>query len=65
MLAFSYKNYTAETDFDWVELRWVGSVVNSVAAVSFSGATVEEAEHGFHEAIDAFIAANGEFGEAA
>lgn len=65
MLAFDYKDHTAETEFDWLELRWTGRVTNITAEISFSGATVDEAERAFKKAVDAHIAAEGELGKAA
>ncbi len=65
MLALSYRGYTAETDFDWLELCWIGHVVNTDDAIGFLGTTVEEAERDFRETVDAYLAARGEVGVAA
>ena len=55
MLALSYKDYTAEVDFDWLDLRWVGRVVNSDGAARVHGATVDEAEREFHKVVDHYL----------
>ena len=65
MLTLTYREHTAEIEFDWVELHWLGHAVDTDDSVSFFGATVEEAEHSFHEAISAYLASHGELGEAA
>ena len=56
MLVLAYKDITAEIDFDWVNLHWVGRAVNTDDAVGFQGATVDEAEKNFRAAIDAYLA---------
>ena len=65
MLAFRHKGFTAETDFDWLKLRWIGRVIDTGEELGFSGATVDEAEKEFQKTVDAYVAANGGLGKAA
>ena len=66
MLTLTYKNVSGVTDFDWLELRWVGHTIKTDDAVGFEGMTVDEAERNFYAVVDAYYrAANEELAEAA
>ena len=56
MGTLSYKSFAAQVEFDWLDLSYVGNVVNADHAIRFCGATAEEAEQDFHEVIDTYLA---------
>ena len=60
MLALNYKDFTAEVDFDWLDLCWTGRVVNSDDVPQVQGATVDEAESEFHHVVDDYLAEHNE-----
>ena len=60
MGALKYKAVAAQVDFDRGDLRYFGQIVDTEGAIVFCGATVEEAEQDFHEAIDAYLAVRDE-----
>jgi len=56
MGTLNYKTFAAQVEFDWLDLSYCGHVVNADHAIGFCGATVEEAEQDFHEAVDTYLA---------
>jgi predicted HicB family RNase H-like nuclease len=51
-----YKSFAAHVEFDWMDLLYVGHVVTADYAIGFCGATLEEAERDYHEAVDSYLA---------
>lgn len=56
MGTLNYRTFVAQVEFDWLDLSYVGHVVNSGHMIGFCGATLEEAEQDFHEAVDSHLA---------
>jgi len=56
MGTLNYKTFSAQVEFDWSDLSYVGHVVNADQAIRFYGATLEEAEQDYHEAVDTYLA---------
>ena len=60
MGTLNYKAFAAHVEFDWLDLLYVGHVVDSDYAIGFCGATLEEAEQDYHEAVDTYLALHKE-----
>jgi len=60
MGTLNYKTFAAEVEFEWLDLSYVGHVVNADRAIDFCGATLEEAEQDFHKVVDTYLASREE-----
>lgn len=47
-----YKSFSANVEFDWFNLAYVGHVPDSDQAIRFRGSTLEEAEQDFRRAVN-------------
>ena len=47
MGTLNYKTFAAQVEFDWLDLLYVGHVVDADHAIGFCGATLEEAEQDY------------------
>lgn len=65
MNTMNYKGYTARMDFDVDDKIIVGRVVDIDDIITFHGASVTEFEAAFQAAIDAYIDACEQLGQAA
>lgn len=57
MSAMNYKGYFARVEFDPEDHVFVGRVVGVRDVIGFHGASVEELENAFKEAVDNYLAA--------
>jgi predicted HicB family RNase H-like nuclease len=57
MKAMSYKGYSARVEFDAEDRIFVGHIAGIRDIVGFHGASVDELEAAFHEALDDYFAA--------
>jgi predicted HicB family RNase H-like nuclease len=56
MNAMQYKKYSARIEYDAEDRIFVGHIVGIRDIVGFHGASVEELENAFHEAVDDYLA---------
>ena len=61
----TYKGYTARMDFDVEDKIIVGRVLDIDDIITFHGASLSEFEAALHSAVDSYIAACSQFGQAA
>ena len=52
-----YKGYAARIEYDGEDRLFVGHLAGVRDTVGFHGASVDELEHAFHEAVDDYVAA--------
>jgi predicted HicB family RNase H-like nuclease len=57
MNTMSYKGYSARVEFDAEDRLFVGHLAGVRDIVGFHGASVDELEAAFHEAVDDYLAA--------
>ncbi len=57
MNALSYNGYSARVEFDAHDRIFVGHIAGIRDIVGFHGASVDELESAFHEAVDDYLAA--------
>ena len=65
MNTMTYKGYTARMDFDPEERIIVGRVLDIDDIITFHGTSVAEFETALHRAVDSYIAACAQLGQAA
>ena len=65
MNTMSYKGYTARMDFDTEDKIIVGRVLDIDDTITFHGASVTAFEEALHSAVDSYLAACEQFGQAA
>lgn len=65
MNTMSYKGYTARMDFDTEDKIIVGRVLDIDDIITFHGVSVDEFEVALHSAVDGYIAACEQLGQAA
>jgi predicted HicB family RNase H-like nuclease len=65
MNTMSYKGYTARMDFDTEDKIIVGRVLDIDDIITFHGASVTAFEEALHSAVDSYLAACEQFGQAA
>ena len=58
-----YLGYTARIEYDPADRIFVGRVIGTRDGINFHGASVEELERAFHEAVDDYLAACKELGQ--
>lgn len=63
MNTMSYKGYAARVEFDPEDRIFVGHLAGVRDIVGFHGASVDELEHAFHEAVDDYLAACKKLGQ--
>lgn len=51
----NYKGYEAVVTFDQEDHLFVGRVINTRDVIAFDGASVDELEQSFHNAIDEYL----------
>jgi predicted HicB family RNase H-like nuclease len=64
MNTMSYKGYSARVEFDAEDRLFVGHLAGVRDIVGFHGASVDELETAFHEAVDDYLAACKKLGQA-
>lgn len=64
MNTMNYKGYKARMDFDTEDKIIVGRVLDIDDVITFHGLSVAEFEKAFHTAVDAYIAACSQLGQA-
>ena len=64
MNTMSYKGYSARVEFDAEDRLFVGHLAGVRDIVGFHGASVDELEAAFHEAVDDYLAACKKLGQA-
>lgn len=64
MNTMSYKGYSARVEFDAEDRLFVGHLAGVRDIVGFHGASVDELETAFHEAVDDYLAACAKLGQA-
>lgn len=62
MNAMTHEGYTARVDYDADDHIFAGRLVGIDDIVTFHGATVEELEAAFHEAVDHYLEASARIG---
>jgi predicted HicB family RNase H-like nuclease len=65
MNTMSYKGYTARMDFDSEDKVIVGRVLDIDDIITFHGTSVAEFEAALHSAVDSYVAACAQLGQAA
>ena len=65
MNTMSYKGYTARMDFDTEDKIIVGRVLDIDDIITFHGTSVTAFEEALHSAVDSYLAACEQFGQAA
>lgn len=65
MNTMTYKGYTARMDFDPEDKIIVGRVLDIDDIITFHGTSVAEFEAALHRAVDSYIAACAQLGQAA
>lgn len=63
MRTMSYKGYAARIEFDAGDRIFVGHVAGIRDTVGFHGASVDELEQAFHEAVDDYLEACEKLGQ--
>ena len=63
MKAMTYKGYAARIEFDAEDRIFVGHVAGIRDTVGFHGASVDELERAFHEAVDDYLVACEKLGQ--
>jgi predicted HicB family RNase H-like nuclease len=63
MNTMSYKGYSARVEFDAEDRLFVGHIAGVRDIVGFHGASVDELEAAFHEAVDDYLAACKKLGQ--
>ncbi|MCM2313492.1 MAG: type II toxin-antitoxin system HicB family antitoxin [Steroidobacteraceae bacterium] len=63
MKVMSYKGYAARIEFDAEDRVFVGHVAGIRDTVGFHGASVDELERAFHEAVDDYLKACEKLGQ--
>lgn len=53
--AMKYKGYEAIVEFDDEDRLFIGRVMNTRDVIAFDGASVDELEQSFHNAIDEYL----------
>jgi predicted HicB family RNase H-like nuclease len=61
--AMTYRGYTARVEFDPDDRLFVGHLAGIRDIVGFHGASVDELEAAFHEAVDDYVASCAKLGQ--